>query len=161
MQLTSSATLTGPNEPGEPMEITGTVYQADGRTPSDAAVLFVYHTDATGHYSANDDPFAPRLRGWVRTGPDGRYSFRSIRPAPYPNRRAPAHIHVHIWSETIPEHSPPEFWFEGDPLLKNEDTERFRGLGSFSPVIRLTRDEKGVWRGRRDFRITEADGVSR
>ncbi|HEU5400246.1 MAG TPA: hypothetical protein VFU86_02750, partial [Terriglobales bacterium] len=102
--LTSSITLTQPGEPGEAMEITGTVYHPDGKTPASGVTMFVYHTDATGHYNLEDDPFAPRLRGWLQTGNDGRYRFRSIRPAPYPNHSQPAHIHVHIWSDTVPEH---------------------------------------------------------
>ncbi len=153
--LTSSVTLTPPHEPGEPMEISGTIYRGDGRTPASGVTMFVYHTDATGHYDPQDDPFAPRLRGWLRTGSDGRYSFRSIRPAPYPNHSEPAHVHVHIWSETMPEHFLPEFWFFDDPLIKPEDRARFSNLGTFSPIITLTRGPDGVWRGVRDIRLDQ------
>jgi protocatechuate 3,4-dioxygenase, beta subunit len=151
--LTSSAILTPPGEPGQPMEISGTVYRADGHTPASGITIFVWHTDATGHYSPQDDPFAPRLRGWMRTGSDGRYSFRSIRPAPYPNHSEPAHIHVHVWSDTMPEHFLPEYWFSGDPLIKPEDRARFANLGTFSPVVTLTRGPDGVWRGVRNIRL--------
>lgn len=151
--LSSSATLIPPGEPGQPMEISGTIYHADGRTPAANVVLFVYHTDATGHYSPEDDVFAPRIRGWLRTGADGRYNFRSIRPAPYPDHSEPAHIHVHIWSDTMPEHFLPEYWFADDPFLKPAEARRFRGLGSFSPIVTLTRGPDGVWRGARDVRL--------
>ena len=135
------------------MEISGTIYQGDGRTPAANVFLFVYHTDATGHYDPEDDPFAPRLRGWLRTGKDGHYSFRSIRPAPYPNHSEPAHIHAHIWSDTMPEHFLPEYWFEGDPLIPRTDAARFKDLASFSPIVKLTRGSDGVWRGGRDIRL--------
>ena len=154
-RLTSSVTLVSPNEPGEPMEISGTIYQKDGRTPASGVVLFVYHTDATGHYDPEDDPFAPRIRGWLQTGTDGRFSFRSIRPAPYPNHSEPAHIHAHVWSATMPEHFLPEYWFAGDPLLKQPDVARYSGLGSFSPIVTLKRGSDGVWHGLRDIRLDQ------
>ncbi len=153
--LTSSVSLIARGEPGEPLEITGTVYERDGRTPAAGITMFVYHTDATGHYDPQDDPFAPRIRGWLRTGSDGRYRFRTIRPAPYPNHSEPAHIHVHIWSETMPEHFLPEYWFAGDPLIPRADQERFRGLGTFSPIVTLTRGPDHVWRGVRDIRLDQ------
>lgn len=151
--LTSSATLVSPGEPGQPMAITGTVYEADGHTPASGITIFVWHTDATGHYSPQDDPFAPRLRGWMRTGSDGRYSFRSIRPAPYPNHSEPAHIHIHVWSETMPEHYLHEYWFSDDPLIPPADRARFASLGTFSPIITLTRGSDGIWRGVRNIRL--------
>ncbi len=153
--LKSSVTLTPKNEPGERMEISGTIYRRDGRTPASGIVLFLYHTDATGHYDPEDDPFAPRIRGWLRTGADGRYSFRSIRPAPYPKHTEPAHIHVHIWSDTMPEHFLPEYWFAGDSLIKPADAARFRDMGSFSPIVTLKRGADGVWRGTRDLRLDQ------
>src|SRR6266550_3140074 len=39
------------NEPGEPLIISGVMYGPDGRTCMEAVNLWVYHTDATGHYS--------------------------------------------------------------------------------------------------------------
>jgi protocatechuate 3,4-dioxygenase, beta subunit len=153
--LSASATLSPQGEPGEPMEISGTIYQQDGQTPAAGVILFVYHTDATGHYSPDDDPFAPRIKGWLRTGSDGHYSFRSIRPAPYPNHSEPAHIHAHIWSDTMPEHFLPEYWFDGDPLIKAADAARCGDLGSFSPIVKLTRGADGVWHGIRDIRLDQ------
>jgi len=154
-KLNSSVTLTAAGEPGDPMEISGTVYRRDGHTPAGGITLFVYHTDATGHYDPQDDPFAPRIKGWLRTGADGRYKFRSIRPAPYPNHSEPAHIHVHVWSDTMPEQFLPEYWFADDPLIKAADVARFRDAGSFSPIVTLKRGEDGVWRGVRDIKLDQ------
>lgn len=154
-KMTNSAVLTPVGEPGEAMEISGTIYEKDGKTPAPNVVMFVYHTDATGHYCPEDDPFAPRLKGYVKTGADGHYSFRSIRPAPYPNHSEPAHIHIQIWSDSTPEHFIQETWFAGDPLIKAQDVVRHRGLGTFSPIVELTRGKDGVWRGVRDIRLEE------
>jgi protocatechuate 3,4-dioxygenase beta subunit len=64
-------------------------------------VLYIYHTDATGLYSrGTPETEASRrhglLRGWVRTGPDGRYSFDTIKPGPYPGETMPAHLHFTV-----------------------------------------------------------------
>lgn len=85
-------TLIPPNkEPGEPLDILGTIYQPDGVTPAEGIVLFVYHTDVTGYYYEEDDASHPRLKGWMKTGADGRYEFRTIKPGAYPNRSSCAH----------------------------------------------------------------------
>ena len=151
--LTATATLAPKGEPGEPMEIDGTIFQHDGKTPAANVTMFAYNTDSTGHYSPNDDVFAPRLRGWLRTGADGRYRILTIKPAPYPNHTEPAHMHVHLWSGTMPEHFIDDTWFEGDPLIKPTDIARLRNLGNFSPIVHLTRDANGVWHGVRDIRL--------
>jgi protocatechuate 3,4-dioxygenase beta subunit len=137
------------------MEITGTIYRSDGHSPAAGVILFVYHTDATGHYSPQDDPFAPRIRGWLRTGADGHYRFRSIRPAPYPSHSEPAHIHVHVWSDMMPEHFLPEYWFAGDPLIPPKDVARYGEMGTFSPIVTLRREADGLWHGVRDIRLDQ------
>jgi protocatechuate 3,4-dioxygenase beta subunit len=113
----------------------------------------VYHTDSKGHYNAQDDPFQPRLNGWVRTDSDGRYEIRSIKPAPYPNRNIPSHIHVHVFGPGLPERSIPEFNFQDDPFLSAEQRSLPSHLDSFSPVVALKRGSDGIWRGTRDIRL--------
>ncbi len=88
-------------EPGERLDVSGTVFQADGRTPAGGVIIYAYHTDAAGLYSRGtpETEWSRRhglLRGWVRTGTDGRYAFKTIKPGPYPNRTDPAHIHLTI-----------------------------------------------------------------
>src|SRR4051812_42657721 len=70
-------------EPGEPLIITGRVFQPDGKTPAEGMVLWVYQTDRTGYYNEKDDASHPRLNGWMKIGADGKYEFRTIRPGAY------------------------------------------------------------------------------
>ena len=101
------------------MVISGSVYQADGSTPAPGGIVYVYHTNTNGEYAKRDNEtgWAKRhgyLRDWMRTDAAGRYQFRSIRPAAFRYRTAPAHIHI-----IIKEPDRQEFWidqynFEGD-----------------------------------------------
>ena len=150
--IPSRATIAPPAEPGERLAIAGTVYQPDGVTPAPDVTIFVYHTDAKGHYNSPDDALNPRLYGWVRTDKQGRYDFRTIKPAPYPQVTTPAHIHVHVYGPGRPEWFIPEFWFDGDPLIPSGDRDLPARLGRFSPVVRLTKEGEG-WKGERDIRL--------
>lgn len=110
--LPSSVDLAGSNEPGARLILSGTVYQNDGRTPARGVVIYAHHTNAAGDY-AGGNPNSTwsrrhgRLRGWVKTGPDGRYEFRTIKPGVYPNRTLPAHIHLFV-----AEPNRPPYWID-------------------------------------------------
>jgi protocatechuate 3,4-dioxygenase beta subunit len=142
-------------EPGVPLVVGGTIYAADGRTPLEGATLYVYHTDARGLYNeAQRDPQrTARLRGWMLTGRDGRYEFRTIRPASYPGNTIPAHIHASVKAPGLAERWITDYWFDDDPLLPKPERERHAGAGAFSPIMRLTRDPRGTLRGTRDIRV--------
>ena len=58
-KLTNAATLPDYSETGPKLEISGIVYHRDGKTPAKDVVLYVYHTDQTGHYTP-----APDAKGW-------------------------------------------------------------------------------------------------
>ena len=87
------------------------------------------------------------------TGKDGRYEFRTIKPASYPGGTNPAHIHTSVKSSKLAERWITDYWFEDDPILPRQQRERFNGLGSFSPVLKLTRGSDGVLRGVRDIKV--------
>jgi protocatechuate 3,4-dioxygenase beta subunit len=141
-------------EPGEPLIVRGTIYGADGKTSLEGARLYVYHTDSHGYYNPHhsfQEP--PRLRGWMKTNAQGQYEFRTIKPAPYPGGRIPAHIHPTAGAPGYPARWIDEYWFEGDPSLKPEDIRKNSALGSFSQILKLERDANGVLVGVRDIRL--------
>lgn len=144
-------------EPGEPLIISGTIYTPDGRAPMEGMNLWVYQTDATGHYStqpeSGGDNRNTRIHGLMRTNSEGRYEFRTIKPAPYPGRRNPAHIHAYVSGPGYPEYWIDEFLFEGDPFITDEMRQKFSGKGTFSSILTLTRGADGVLRGVRDIKV--------
>ncbi|MBB1604081.1 dioxygenase [Variovorax sp. UMC13] len=70
--------------PGLPLAVSGVVRDAQGRPVADAMVD-VWQASPVGLYE-NQDPTQEdmNLRGRFRTDAEGRYHFRSVRPAGYP-----------------------------------------------------------------------------
>ncbi|MFI4996354.1 MAG: intradiol ring-cleavage dioxygenase [Hyphomicrobiales bacterium] len=74
---------------GRPVELSGLVLARSCR-PVAGALVDLWHADSKGDY----DNKGLRLRGHVFTGPDGRYSFRTIMPGLYPGRTRHYHVKV-------------------------------------------------------------------
>lgn len=148
------ATLAGDDEPGEPLEIGGVVYRRDGTTPAPGVILYVYQTDATGRYTPapgqSQGRRHGRLRGWMKTDERGRYRFRTIRPAPYPDADIPAHIHPIVKEPGKNEYYLDEYVFADDPLLTPAKRGTLEDRGG-SGIVALSRNPAGVWAGRRDI----------
>ncbi len=122
--------------------VEGRVFQPDGETPAPGVVLYVYHTDARGYY--RDGPGAPmKYHGWMRTGPDGRYRYHTIRPAQYPSRTVAAHVHTQLWGERVPAQWNQDLLFADDPLVSAEEKRRSRDAGRFAYVCEAMRDAAG------------------
>jgi protocatechuate 3,4-dioxygenase beta subunit len=142
-----------PGEPGEPMVITGKVFQADAKTPAAGMVLWVYQTDQTGYYNEKDDASHPRLRGWMKIGWDGKYELRTIRPGAYPHRATPAHIHAHVYGPGYSERSIEDYWFKDDPRINEKELKNAADNGGHPVIVELKRGNDGVWRGERDITL--------
>lgn len=153
--LASHADMAPDGEPGEPLRVAGTVYAAGGKTPAAGVVIYAYQTNAEGLY-ANGTPGTEasrrhgRLRGWVKTGADGRYSFDTIKPAPYPNDTIPAHIHF-----TILEPGKRPYWiddivFDGEFGVTDAYRRSMTNKGG-NGIVPAVRDARGVWQVTRDI----------
>ncbi len=141
------------------LKVTGTIYQADGHTPAAGVILYVYQTDAHGIYvtKGGETGWAKRhgyIRGWIKTGKDGKYAFYTLKPGPYPDRTTPAHIHP-----TILEPNGKYYWlgayhFVGDEFLTEKETSPTSPRGGSSGLIALKK-EGDLWVGNRDFILGE------
>ncbi|GAA3061522.1 intradiol ring-cleavage dioxygenase [Pseudonocardia yunnanensis] len=97
---------------GTRMQVRARVVDDAGRPVPDAQVD-VWHSDSVGHYDSDVPGLdGPAMRGLLRTDADGRFSFWSIAPGPYPipgdgtvgelmrvldrPLMRPAHVHVRI-----------------------------------------------------------------
>ena len=155
--LSWSTRIAPPGEPGTPLVVSGVVYRPDGRTPAAGVLVYAYHTNAAGVYPRGGTGTGHaqrhgRLRAWIRTDSAGRYQFTTIRPAPYPSRGEPAHIHLTVTPPGGEERWVDAIEFDDDPLLTAEQRTRRQKLGG-SGIVRVTRDRNGVERATRDIRL--------
>jgi hypothetical protein len=91
--LSSTARIAPTSEPGDPLIVRGRLLDVDC-SPAANATVFAYYTDRAGLYDKRENgPHSWRLRGWVRTDSDGRFTFETIRPGSYPNSNNPPQIH--------------------------------------------------------------------
>jgi protocatechuate 3,4-dioxygenase beta subunit len=121
--------------PGEPVLMRGRVLDPDGR-PIPNASLDVWQSDSEGFYDLQmPDVTGTALRGVFHTDVEGKYVFRTIKPAPYPipndgpvgqmlaalgrHPYRPAHIHF-IVSAAGYEPVTTELFVEGDPYLDSD-----------------------------------------
>ena len=154
-QLTWQTSIASTSEPGEPLEISGIIFNPDGRTPAPDVIFYVYHTDSKGYYSPspNSTGIARRhghLRGWMKTNIRGEYKFTTVKPAPYPNGNIPSHIHPIVKEAGKNEYYIDEYRFDDDPLLSLQERSKSENRGG-SGIIHLTRNEGGAWMGKRNI----------
>ena len=148
-------TLPNFDGPGQPIRVSGTVYQADGQSPAEKVVLYVYHTNQEGVYEPREGArdWARRhgyLHAWLKTGPDGRYAFYTRKPAPYPGRTEPAHIHLIVLEPDGKYYWLDSYHFAGDTLLSEAQRNPQAPRGGRSGVLELHR-EGDLWVGERDI----------
>jgi protocatechuate 3,4-dioxygenase beta subunit len=149
--LTPVGRIAPENEPGTPLVIHGRLFKQDGTSPLAGAIVFAYHTDRHGLYHRSGEPAHTwRLRGWAKTGADGRFELHTIRPAPYPSRNVPAHVHFAVFTAGERFHAG-ELRFADDPLITGAEREASKRAGDFGEVrpVRLKGGTQHVdWRRR-------------
>lgn len=143
----SKIQVTPAGEPGEALIVSGVIRGADNK-PIPDAIVYIYHTDHRGLYSkssATRDE-APRLFAYLRTDKDGRYEFRTIRPAGYPNTGVAQHIHYEVTAPGLPL-MVTEFFFPDDPRLTAENRAK---VAREKMLAAVSRDADGTPRAKFD-----------
>ena len=146
-KLTTTDTLPGFYEDGTKIKVEGTIFQNDGKTPAENVIMYMYHTNQEGIYAPRKNAKGWEKkhgyhRGWIKTDENGNYSFYTIKPASYPNRTEPAHIHL-----IILEPNGRYYWiegchFEGDSLLTEEEIKPDSPRGGTTGLLTLKNEGK-------------------
>jgi protocatechuate 3,4-dioxygenase beta subunit len=127
-ELCDDLTTAGPV--GERITVTGRLLDSDGR-PIPGSLIEVWQANAAGRYRHRRDnwpaPLDPNFHGGGRTVTDseGRYSFVTIKPGPYPwgnhyNAWRPAHIHFSVMGRVFDERLVTQMYFPADPLFPHD-----------------------------------------
>jgi protocatechuate 3,4-dioxygenase beta subunit len=125
---------------GERIIVWGRVLDEGGR-PVRNTLVEIWQANAAGRYRhVNDNhpaPLDPNFIGAGRTLTDaeGRYSFTTIKPGPYPwrnhyNAWRPAHIHFSLFGTSFLSRLITQMYFPGDPLFP------------YDPILQSIPDEK-------------------
>ena len=114
-RLTSSERIAPTSEPGIPFTVRGAILDAGGK-PAQGVEVFAYQTDQHGIYAAPGAADQWRLKGWAVTDAQGRFEFRTIRPAAYPSNTVPGHVHL-TFKTTCCGRQVTEVMFDDDPLV--------------------------------------------
>ena len=147
--IQSVDTSAGWFEKGKRLVVSGTVYKMDSKTPAPNVIIYYWQTDAKGYYSPKEglDQQAIRhghIRGWVKSDQQGHYAIYTIRPAPYPDRNLPAHIHLSIKEPDIDnEYYVDELVFEDDPFLTEEKKDALENRGG-SGILKISNKKNGM-----------------
>lgn len=152
--LKPTDTLPGFNVLPNPINISGVVYQSDGKTPAKDVILYVYQTDDKGEYPPRTDSkgWEKRhgyLRGWMKTDSSGKYEFYTSRPASYPNSTVSQHIHITVKEPERNEYYIDAFHFKDDPHITNNILNRKKPRGGSGVVLLVKKDN--LYRAKRDI----------
>ncbi|MEV5592379.1 protocatechuate 3,4-dioxygenase subunit beta [Streptomyces sp. NPDC052496] len=115
---------------GERITLTGRVMDGLGR-PVPHQLLELWQANAAGRYAhqgdQHDAPLDPHFTGAGRalTDADGRYTFTTIKPGPYPlgtpdGAWRAAHLHFSLFGRAFTQRLVTQMYFEGDPLLAHD-----------------------------------------
>jgi catechol 1,2-dioxygenase len=130
------ARLAGPDEAGDRLVLTGTVFSSDCRTPLPGALIEVWQANNDGLYDTNKpgnftETTTFHLRGMLQTNEKGQYEIETILPGRYPippnlpglekyaGLTRPAHIHFRVMESL---HIPvtTQLYFKGDPFIAKD-----------------------------------------
>lgn len=149
-------TMATEKEEGIPILISGTIFQPDGKTPAPNVLIYLYHTDIKGYYGRNGEHRHGRYRSWMLTDEKGRYEFRSIKPASYPDTTIASHIHMTLTGKNFKEDWIDSILFEGDRFITERERNVAGRKGGFNSILKLEKDTNGIMRGVRDIQLWKA-----
>ena len=156
------AQLAGPEEPGQRIILSGTVYGPDCKTPLPDTLLDIWQANAEGIYDTGTpgnytEEVEFHLRGMLYTDENGRYEIDTVMPGryavppglpgleKYAGHIRPAHIHVKAMHGL---HVPvtTQLYFAGDPHIDGDP------WASHKPDLAIALEDDGeVQRGSFDF----------
>lgn len=154
LNLKAVDSLPGYLETYPKLEISGTVFKLDGKTPAENVILYIYHTSRDSIYEPSKNPIGwekrhGQYRGWLKTDTNGKYTFYTFRPTPYPQAQESEHIHMYVKEPNKIPYYIDNYMFLDDPTLKQKNIDSQRKRGGVG-LINLSQ-QNGILTGQRDI----------
>lgn len=133
---------------GTVLDLTGRILDRRGR-PVAGAAIEIWQCDAFGQYHLVGEPAASgdaRFQGWGvdRADAEGRYRFRTIKPAPYPGRTPHIHFTVIAGNRRV---LTSQMFVEGE--AGNARDFLYRGLGREARLVTMRLEDAPAESGAR------------
>ena len=131
----------------EILQLSGTVYKEDGKTPMNNCLIEIWQCNKDGLYDNTSDEFVYRASQQVKAG--GRYSFSTGIPVAYPSEAdptqyRPAHIHMRI-SAKGRQDLITQLYFKGDPNLETDpSTKSPLSINRILPLTKIGDNESAL-----------------
>lgn len=129
---------------GEILQLAGTVFKEDGKTPMNKCLIEIWQCNKDGLYDNTSDEFVYRASQNVNRS--GAYSFVTAIPVAYPSEAdptqyRPAHIHMRISAEGQQDLIT-QLYFKGDPNLDTDPSTK--SPLSINRILPLTKVEDNL-----------------
>ena len=123
----SRLALVPEDEPGEWIDVEGRLVDASG-APVPGGIVQLFATDDQGRYHPRiEGEQLARIFGTLVADREGRFSFASVRPGPYPGTRNARHVHISARAGDLRLACPAYAVFDDDPLLAEPQNAEQRG----------------------------------
>lgn len=132
---------------GEILQLSGTVFKEDGKTPMNNCLIEIWQCNKDGLYDNTSDAFVYRASQRVKA--NGMYSFVTSIPVAYPSEAdptqyRPAHIHMRISAEGQQDLIT-QLYFNGDPNLATDpSTKSPLTINRILPLTKIRDNESAL-----------------
>jgi catechol 1,2-dioxygenase len=127
------------------LHFSGTIFNKEGKTPVKDVLVEIWHCNEDGVYDNTSENYV--YRAALKTGKDGKYSFRTIAPVAYqagPKLTRPAHIHMRI-SGKGEQDLVTQIYFKGDKhLVEDPSSNDPKSLNRILDISKNVQNEKVV-----------------
>ncbi len=132
---------------GEILQLSGTIFKEDGKTPMNNCLIEIWQCNKDGLYDNTSDEFIYRASQQVKA--NGMYSFVTSIPVAYPseadpNQYRPAHIHMRISAEGQQDLIT-QLYLKGDPNLETDpSTKSPLSINRILPLTKIKDNESAI-----------------
>lgn len=146
--LENTATVNGYDMSAQKIQLTGTVYEADGVTPAKDVVLYIEQANEEGLYEIIDNLGHNQVNqsAMLKTDADGHYTFYTFVPGhtkeklAYRRTKRAQHIHILVKEPGKLEYELPAFVFDSDRMVTKYYRKRLKKRGGNNLLILEEKD---------------------